>query len=228
MNAPRIRTCLTALALVLSAACASTSNDYLRLQASAYADTISPGDQVTVTDRMTGDAVFASMRVSVDGTMDLPAIGSVHVAGLSAERLRRELGRQYAALDIPTQLHVERAFPGATFTVIGEVQREGRFALEPGTTVSQAVAMAKPDPAYADLFRIRIVRGVGAKERSVTIDLRRVDMGDRAHDLVLSDGDILFVPVTAFGRAVSPVRAERVGLSSSNPNRLRDDANDRR
>jgi protein involved in polysaccharide export with SLBB domain len=223
MNAPRIRTCLTACILVLSAACASTSNDYLRLQASAYADTISPGDEITVTDRMTGNAVFALARVSPDGTVELPAIGPVQVAGLSAERLRRELGRQYADLDIPTQLHVERNSPLASFTVIGEVRREGRFALEPGTTVSQAVAMADPDPDYADLFQVRIVRGEGENERSRNIDLRLIEMGNRAHDMVLRDGDILFVPVTAFGRAVSPVRTERTGLSSSNPNLVEND-----
>ena len=59
---PRIL--LTILAGLLATSCASTSNDYLRLQASAYENTIAIGDVVHVTDGLTGHAVLASAPIA--------------------------------------------------------------------------------------------------------------------------------------------------------------------
>ena len=82
-------------------------------------------------------------RVSPDGTVQLPAIGSVPVQGFTLAELRNEIESRYAELvqgiDITPVLR-DRA-PRSVY-VLGEVQKPGNYPLNNPTTVIQAIAQA--------------------------------------------------------------------------------------
>ena len=84
------------------------------------------------------------VRVTPEGTIQAPGLGSVYVQGLTLDEVRRELEARYMAEYGPglriTPLLAERA-PSYVF-MGGEVVNPGRYTLEGPTTVMQAIAMA--------------------------------------------------------------------------------------
>ena len=83
------------------------------------------------------------VRITPEGTIWLPAIGTVPAQGLTLEELKTEMDLRYAAtisgIEI-TPVLAERA-PRFCY-VLGEVRIPGRYVLEGPTTVMQAIAMA--------------------------------------------------------------------------------------
>jgi polysaccharide export outer membrane protein len=82
-------------------------------------------------------------RISPDGTLQLPAIGSVPAQGLTLEELEREVKARYAliveGLEV-TPILLERA-PRFIY-ILGEVKSPGRYTMEGPTTVMGAISMA--------------------------------------------------------------------------------------
>lgn len=98
-------------------------------------------------------------RVSPDGTIQLPAIGSVPAQGLTLEELEREVKTRYAllveGLEV-TPILSERA-PRFIY-VVGEVRVPGRFTMEGPTTLMQAIALAGSWNVGAQLNEVIVFR----------------------------------------------------------------------
>jgi polysaccharide export outer membrane protein len=131
----------------------------LRQHLMSRADELSKGAMITVTPTKlntlltelinTVDARFGAggqsqqARVTPEGTVRLPAIGTVAAQGLTLEELQHEVEARYAeivaGLEV-TPILLDRA-PRYIY-VTGEVKSPGRFELTGPTTVSQAIALA--------------------------------------------------------------------------------------
>jgi polysaccharide export outer membrane protein len=97
---------------------------------------------VTSQSRLSGQAI--DLRVTPEGTIQAPGLGSVYVQGLAIEELRSELEARYAAMFGPGLLVSPALSERATSYVFigGEVASPGRYTLEGPTTVMQAIALA--------------------------------------------------------------------------------------
>ena len=88
-------------------------------------------------------ARFAPARVTPEGTIQLPALGSLPAQGLTLGELKAEIESRYSrivdGLEV-TPILAERA-PRRVF-VLGEVRVPGRYLLDGPTTVMGAIAMA--------------------------------------------------------------------------------------
>ena len=98
-------------------------------------------------------------RVSPDGTIQLPAIGSVPAQGMTLEELEREVKTRYAriveGLEV-TPILLNRA-PRFIY-VVGEVKVPGRYTMEGPTTLMQAVALAGSWNVGAQLNNVVVFR----------------------------------------------------------------------
>ena len=83
-------------------------------------------------------------RVTPEGTIQAPGLGSVYVQGLTLEELRNELEARYAKTLGVAMLVSPSLTERATSYVFmgGEVKAPGRYTLEGPTTVMQAIALA--------------------------------------------------------------------------------------
>jgi polysaccharide export outer membrane protein len=84
------------------------------------------------------------LRVTPEGTIQAPGLGSVYVQGLTIEELRGELEARYAAM-FGAGLMVSPALTERATSYVflgGEVANPGRYTLEGPTTVMQAIALA--------------------------------------------------------------------------------------
>jgi polysaccharide export outer membrane protein len=138
-------------------------------------------------------------RVSPNGTVQLPALGSVPAQGLSLAELRNEVEARYADL-VPgfevTPVLVERA-PRSVY-VLGEVAKPGKFALDAPTTVIQAIAMAGSWNIGGNLRQVIIFRRDDCWRLMATrVNVRPALYNSRkleADDIWLRDSDIVIVP----------------------------------
>ncbi|HET6323262.1 MAG TPA: polysaccharide biosynthesis/export family protein [Planctomycetaceae bacterium] len=138
-------------------------------------------------------------RVSPNGTVQLPALGSVPAQGLSLPELRNEVEARYAEL-VPgvevTPVLVERA-PRVVY-VLGEVAKPGKFPLDAPTTVIQAIALAGSWNIGGNLREVIIFRRDDCWRLMATrVNVRPALYNSRkleADDIWLRDSDIVIVP----------------------------------
>lgn len=138
-------------------------------------------------------------RISPDGTVQLPAIGSVPAQGLTLEELEREIKARYAqiveGLEV-TPILTARA-PRFVY-VVGEVRLPGRFAMEGPTTLMQAIALAGSWNVGAQLNEVIVFRRDENWQLMATkVNIRSSLLFKKpcpAGEIWLRDSDIVLVP----------------------------------
>jgi polysaccharide export outer membrane protein len=145
-----------------------------------------------------GGQQFASSIIP-DGTVQLPAVGSVPAHGLTLEELEMEVNARYASivsgLEV-TAVLAQRA--PRNIYVVGEVTQPGRVELVGPTTVMQAIALAQGWNNGANLRNVIVFRRAEDWRLLATkIDIQGALYGRRpapADEIWLRDSDIVLVP----------------------------------
>jgi len=140
------------------------------------------------------------VRVTPEGTITLPAIGTVPAQGLTLEELKVEIDHRYAAtisgIEV-TPILAQRA-PRFCY-VLGEVRIPGRYVLEGPTTVMQAIALAGSWNVGANLRQVVIFRRADdwrLLATMVNLDgaLRYANQPCPAGEIWLNDSDVIILP----------------------------------
>ena len=156
----------------------------------------------SIDQRFGNGGLGTQVRVTPEGTVQLPGIGSVPVQGLSIPELEAEVNARYRAkyqgLDVTAAL-VNRA-PRFVY-VLGEVVTPGVFELNGPTTVMQSIARAGGWNNGGNIRHIVVFRRDENWQLMATrLDLRGAMLGKRpcpADELWVRDGDIVLVPKSA-------------------------------
>ncbi len=167
---------------------------------SAY--TLGAGDVVRV-DIFRVPDYSGESQVLVDGTLNLPLVGKVSVSGLSLEESAATVSRRYAQyLKRPlTTVSLVSRRP-LQVGIAGEVSRPGSYTVEQGNTqfsrLSQLIETAGGITQSADLSQVAVRRtAANGSQQIVMVDLwDLVETGNLNQDLVLRDGDSVFIPTT--------------------------------
>lgn len=138
-------------------------------------------------------------RVTPEGTIALPAIGSVPVQGMTLSELKRELDERFAAevegIEV-TPVLLTRA-PRYAY-VLGEVRTPGRYTLEGPTTVMQMIALAGGWNVGANTRQIVVFRrGDDWRLLATMLDLRGALYGKMpcpADEIWVNDSDVIVIP----------------------------------
>ncbi len=146
---------------------------------------------------MGGQSLFT--RVTPEGTIALPALGSVRAQGLTLTELGREINERYnqqiQGIEVIPVL-VQRA-PRYIY-VLGEVGSPGRFELTGPTTVLQALAMAGSWNVGAHLKQVVVFRrGDDWRLLATMVDIHRALHGTDPcpqGEIWLADSDVIIVP----------------------------------
>ena len=160
----------------------------------------------TVDSRYGAGGQVRVSRVTPDGSIALPAIGSVPVVGLTLDELKAELSERYRHAEVrglEVQPVLQQRAPRHVF-VVGEVRLPGRHVLEGPTTVMQAIALAGgvTTSAAANLHQVVIFRRTHDWQLIATmVDLHDAIIKgagpcDPVNDLWVADSDLIVVPKT--------------------------------
>ena len=109
----------------------------------------------------TGGTAFDNVRVDYTGTISLPYVGRVKVAGLDPQRVEDRLRARLAGVTFEPQVYVEIVSDrGSSVLVSGEVKAAGRFSMIDGPlTLIDAIAKAGGANKAPHLIDVVIRRG---------------------------------------------------------------------
>lgn len=156
--------------------------------------TVGPGDVFGLT--IVGeDKVPKEFRVAPDGTVDIPYIHRIQVAGLEpqqiADLVRAKLVEGQILRDPSVSIDVKE-YNSKRVVVLGQVQKPGPFPLVPGLTFIQAISMAGGFNTMANRDRVTLTRRTGKDSRTIVLSADAITEGSLP-DFPLQAGDTIFV-----------------------------------
>ena len=154
---------------------------------------IGPGDHFTLTLWGTTEGIF-NLQVTKEGTVTLPKVGVVPVAGIRfgelEKTIKRHLSRYYNDFNLSIAMGGLKTL---TIYVAGEVVTPGSYSLSSLTSVYGALFSAGGPTKMGSLRTIQVLRSGKVIK---TIDLYDFLLkGDRSQDIKLQNGDTVFVPL---------------------------------
>ncbi|MEA3521412.1 MAG: polysaccharide biosynthesis/export family protein [Campylobacterota bacterium] len=148
------------------------------------------------------------MLIGADGTVNLPLVGNIKIAGLTegeaANKLITEFKKYLRSPYVTVKILNQRLF------VLGEVKKPGVFLVNNGTmSLFEALAQSGDLTDYASRTNIRIIRGDMRDP-----EVREVDLTDfksiRTASLILRPNDVVYVEAREY-------RASMVGYQEQLP-----------
>ncbi len=164
-------------------------------------------------------------QIQADGSLSLPLIGSLGVAGMTLEQASNAVKERYGKYLKRPWITLKLLAPRPLqIAIAGEINRPGAYTISsaagPGgtteqigtqmPTISRALRMAGGITQSADVRQIKIRRPQrNAPEQIISVDLwELLQNGDLRADMTLRDGDTIFIPtVTSLNRQEAPTLA---------------------
>ena len=159
--------------------------------------------------------IEGSARVRPDGRISVDLIGDVDAAGHTTEEIANEIEQRMAQYrQEPLATVSVQAANSASIGVLGEVARPGRYPIAEETRLAEAIALAGGETQLAAASRVRLIRWEGGQTVAYEADLDEIQDGEGSTNVVLVDGDLVFVPPAtpvavgyAIRRALYPLEA---------------------
>jgi polysaccharide export outer membrane protein len=174
----------------------------------AYAETyvLEPPDVIEVLCTDVPELHLQSQRIRPDGLISFEGIGEIRAAGKTpaqlAEDIRQKVAPLYAlATDHPVDVRIT-TYQSKSFYVFGHARHVGAKDFSGRDTVLDAVADAVPIN-ISWLERVQVIRPsadpkVPPKIFEVNFD-RLMAHGDTSKNVLLQEGDIVYIPPTVLG-----------------------------
>lgn len=155
--------------------------------------TINPGDELSFAVFDEPDLAIPKVVVDDAGNVQLPLVGSVHVAELSPAEASHEIsllyGKRYLK-DPQVTLSVTTPVPHMA-SVEGEVNQAGAFVIGQDTTLLSVIAMAHSTTKIAALTEVVIFRTRDGQRMAGRFNLGRIRAGIDPDPQILAGDDVV-------------------------------------
>jgi protein involved in polysaccharide export with SLBB domain len=168
---------------------------------------LGPGDELLIRGWGTIDIDY---RATIDrnGTISIPTIGSIVLAGVKAGEaesvVRNAVARLYKGVTVNVSFGQLRAI---TVYMVGQAHKPGTYTVSSTSTLITALFAAGGPNANGSMRRVQVKR---AGKVAAELDLYAfIAKGDKSGDIRLQDGDSIFIPpagglVALTGKVNSP------------------------
>ena len=136
------------------------------------------GDTVLLNDSFNEDIDDVRRKVDIDGTVQLPELGAVHVAGLTRTEIEALLREKYSPIFVDIDPMVSISTTGKKYFIFGEVYNEGEQNFAGDLTVFEAVRGAEPMLSSANLGRVRLISPDPKDPHNIYVDIEDMMSGD--------------------------------------------------
>jgi polysaccharide export outer membrane protein len=156
---------------------------------------IGPADVLNVTVFGESDASRAGATVDNDGTIDMPYIGRVKVAGQTLRGVEKEIRDRLAAkylLNPSVSVEIVK-YRSKIVSVVGQVNNPGEYPLEGNVSVTSALARAGSLSMSAGSYVVISRRTASGTPEQIKVPRRDIESG-AAQSVLLKDGDVVLVP----------------------------------
>ena len=198
---------------------------------------LEPPDEIEITCSKVPIINGQRQKIRPDGKISFETLGEITAAGKTpaqlAEDIRQEIVKLYKFTDSnPVDVKIS-SFQSKVYYVLGQVNQPGPRVYTGRDSILTAISMAEPNP-MAWLERIQIIRPSHDKNVDPAIFELNFDRmmahGDTTKNVLLEEGDVIYVPPTILGwaalkveefirpiaRAFSGVYTVRRGVNGSN------------
>ncbi len=189
------RVFLRSVGLVVALGCGGTRDNLrLNLPAPTEKSTVGPGDVFTM--EIVGEKELPKeYQIASDGTVDLPYLPALEVAGLEPQQIGRLVRKELIEKKIlsdPSVIVQVKEYNSRRVTIMGQVAKPGVFPYTQGLTLIQALSQAGGPTGIANLDKVNLTRRVQNGSRTVVISIATI-MEGRGADIPLQSGDRIFV-----------------------------------
>ena len=162
---------------------------------------LQPGDLVEI-QVFREENMSRTLRVSGNGTITFPLVGVVEVGGCSLEEAEQRLMvRLSDYLKNPQVSMLIKEYGNKTVYVLGQVQKPAAIQIPPEKplTVLEAITSVGGFTDIANTSKVRVLRMQNGKQTSIDVDVSQITkQGNKALDISLMPGDVVFVPQSMF------------------------------
>lgn len=182
--------------LLIAAGLLFLSSQAVTAQAAASSLVLRTNDRIEVRVFQEDD-LTQQVLVSPEGTVRLSLIGSIPVAGLSADRASAQIRRAYAdgyLINPQVQVSVVQAAKRRAL-VLGQVVRPGPVDLRAGerVTLLQAIAEVGGLTRLANKRRVFVKRVSGGREQLFKVDYKALSTDSNIPAFYIEEGDVITV-----------------------------------
>ena len=142
----------------------------------------------------------AEYQVASDGTVDLPYIQTVQVAGYEPQEVARIIRQKLIdkrMLTDPIVVVQVKEYKSRMVILLGQIAKPGSFPLTTGISLMQVISLAGGLTQIADDNNVTLTRKVDKGTKTVTISVDAITDG-KAPDIPLQAGDRIYVPARLF------------------------------
>jgi polysaccharide export outer membrane protein len=167
---------------------------------------LQPPDEVLVSCSDVPAIDNKRQTIRPDGKISLEDIGEIQAAGITPEQLAEKIRLKVIHLyqfkyEKPVNVTIS-VYRSKFYYVLGQVYSSGPKLYTGRDTVSRAISRARPN-LLARLKHVQVIKPSSDKNvKPAVFELdydRLMAHGDNSKDVLLQDGDIIYVPPTIFG-----------------------------
>jgi len=148
--------------------------------------------------------------VRPDGMISIELIGDVPAGGRTVEEISSDIEQRIGRYkrDAKVTVAVEEA-QSTAITVLGEVKKQQSFPLLKETRVAEAIGQVGglSGWGFASSRNVRVIRSEGGETAVYKVDLSAIQKGDLRTNIILTRGDIIYVPSTAWAKVGYVIQA---------------------
>lgn len=163
--------------------------------------TLQPGDLVDIQVFMEED-MKRTLRISTNGSITYPLVGNVKIAGYSVSAAEQKLSsalKKY--IKNPQVSMLIQEYGNKTVYVLGQVAKPAAIQIPPekNLTVLEAITSVGGFTDIANTSKVRVLRMEEGVQKSIDVDVTQITkQGNKALDITLMPGDVIFVPQSMF------------------------------
>lgn len=171
----------------------SSKNPELAIPFNINGGTVQVGTDGNVSAATSGGTKQIGYRVDVDGNIDFPILGKIHVSGMTVNAAKQLIRDKIIAGNYISDPIVAIEFLNFKYTVLGAVGRNGTFtASGDRVTLIEAIANAGDLTDKAQTNRVAVIREVNGDRQMFMHDLTSKDIFE-SPCFYLQQNDIVYV-----------------------------------
>ena len=154
---------------------------------------------------------LSGYTVDTEGNIDFPVLGKVHVAGLTRSEIAAKIKGELEGQNLVKDPVVTVEFLNLTVSVLGEVQRPGRFSIDKDrVTILDAISMAGDLTIQGKRENVLVQRDVDGKTTLYRVDLTKGSELYASPVFYLQQNDVVYVEPNAMKARQATVNGNNV------------------
>lgn len=158
---------------------------------------------------------LAGYTVDIDGNIDFPVLGVVHVGGMSRDEIAQHIKNELISRNLVNDPVVTVEYLNLSVSVLGEVNRPGKYNIErEKITIFDAISMAGDLTIHGLRDNVMVLRDLDGVQKAYRIDLCSSESVMTSPVYYLQQNDIVYVEPNSMKARQSTVNGNTLRSST--------------